>query len=135
MAKKQSVTRAERRAIRATVPDARVYVVEIKDAGADSWISRVALFAESPTAASERLRVVGLDTPARALRMPNEDVPAEAVEVATANPDACFISQLNDDGWSCWFPLPPGYVHPPQGQAAKHPELRLRPPPTPTEDP
>jgi hypothetical protein len=128
VAKKHPVTRAERRAARVVLPDARVYWVEIEDAGAQCWVSRLAFFADSPAAAKERLRAIGLW---HALDRSSSEVelPVSAAELAKAHPNEIFISQLDDDGWTRWFALPAGYVHPSQGQAAKHPELRLSPPP------
>jgi hypothetical protein len=127
MAKKRPVTRAERRAARPVVADARVYGVEITDAGAQCWTSRIIFFASSPGEATDLLRAANLYKRVISRYLRESDVAEDGQRLARENPKVLFLSQYNDDGWSGWMRLPEGYVHPPQGLATKHPELRWPP--------
>jgi hypothetical protein len=130
VAPQRPLTRAERRARRAGTPDARVYGVYITDAGAASWTSRVVFFASSPAAAEQRLREAGIFKRVRQGRglMADAEVPEDGRTLATAKPDALFLSRHDDDGWTDWIELPASHRHPSHGQAAVHPELRHLPP-------
>ncbi len=131
MPRKKPLTRAERRAARQ--PDGpHVHGLTILDAGAQGWVSWVVFFARDAEDAIQRRRTLGLHKRVeRQHPFPSEqdNIPAEARRLAEAHPDQAFMSQHNDDGWSPWFALPPNYVHPSQGRAAKYPELRLEQPP------
>ena len=128
MASRPKPTRAERRAARAEVPDARVYGVRIQDTGASSWISEVLVFAQDRDAAKDRLRAVGMYKRVITADALDKHIDAEGRQLATDNPSHVLMRQLDDDGWTRWFALLPGYVHPPQDAAAKDPSLRLEPP-------
>ncbi|MGQ0629944.1 MAG: hypothetical protein ACT4P1_02810 [Sporichthyaceae bacterium] len=125
MASKRKPTHAERRAAQPAAAGARVYGLEIEDAGADSWLSRIVYFADSSDSADERRRSLGVHNRVIKALLTDSAIPEEAHRLATMNPTASFLSQFNDDGWSPWFALPPGYEHPSQGKAAKQPALRL----------
>jgi hypothetical protein len=110
MAKREQPTRAQRRAER--TPDAGVYRIELEDPAADSWFTHLIVFCESPAAATELLKAVGLSGKVTRRYRAEADLPAEALELATASPGTFFLSQANDVGWSAWSPLPPDYELP-----------------------
>ena len=78
----------------------------------------------TPDEATELLRGANLYKRVIEGHLKESDIPEDGRRLAQKNPKVLFLSQLHDDGWTEWMRLPAGYKHPPQGLAAKHPELR-----------
>lgn len=123
MAKKRPLTRAERRAARPEVPDARVYGVEIRDAGATSWNSRIIFFASTPGEATEIMRAADLYKRVILGHLRHDEIPADGAALARQNPGALFLSQFDDEGWTAWMRLPSDYKHPSRGLAPNRPQV------------
>lgn len=124
MAKKVKPTRAQAREARALIPEAGLYGVDVKDAGAAAWIGRYLTFATSADEAKRRIRDAGFhrkDIEARwsPARMP----PGELPDVGSKDDNAWFRSRDGGAEWSSWERLPPNYRHPPQGLAAVDPSV------------
>lgn len=125
MAKAAGPSRSERRARRAAVPEARVYGLDVVDAGAGMWRSEVVYHAATAQEADERRRAAGFSK-RNSSPMPADQALADEYAFAAEQPNEMFLRR--DEGrWTPWLVLPPGYTHPPQGAAARDPEVRRLP--------
>ncbi len=125
VARAEKLTRAQRRARRATAPAEGMYGVDSKDAGADSWIGRYVLWAESVDEAKRRTREAGFhQRQITAQWSPGQTPPAGLPSELRRGDGHWYRSRLDDGGWTPWEQLPADYRHPPQGLAAKDPSLR-----------
>jgi hypothetical protein len=125
VARAEKLTRAQRRARRATVPAEGVYGIDSKDAGADSWIGRYVFWAESVDEAKRRTREAGFHQRQITAQWSPGQTPPEVLPSELHRGDGhWYRSRLDDGGWTPWEQLPADYRHPPQGLAAKDPSLR-----------
>ncbi len=125
VARADKLTRAQRRALRATVPAAGVYGVQSKDARADSWIGRYFFWAGSVDEAKRRTREAGFHQRQITAHWSPGQTPPEGLPSELHRGDGhWYRSRLDDGGWTPWEQLPADYRHPPQGLAAKDPSLR-----------
>jgi hypothetical protein len=121
----EKLTRAQRRARRATFPVSGVYGVDATDAGADSWIGRHLFWADSADAAKARTLNAGFHQKhIQAQWTPGQKPPRDAPSELQQGDVHWYRSRLEDSGWSSWERLPPDYRHPPQGLAAQDPSVR-----------
>jgi len=125
VARAGKLTRAQRRALRATVPAEGVYGVDVKDPGADSWIGRYVFWAESVDEAKRRTREAGIHQRHVTAQWSPGRTPREGLPSALSRGDGhWYRSRLDDDGWTPWEQLRADYEHPPPGPAAEDPSLR-----------
>jgi hypothetical protein len=123
--KPRRLTRAEvrerRAAAQASRPEADVYGVEVSDASAESWVSRIVFFAGSRHEAEQRLVSAQLRRGGVSVcsDLDPEEIPAEVHALALAHPQQYFRSRLHDRGWTCWEPLLPTYQHPTDARGAQ----------------
>jgi len=85
---------------------------------AQTWRSQVIVFASSPGEARATFQHAGFfkrnSAPIEA-----EKLSGDEFSFAAAQPLQVFLRRRHDFGWSRWYPLPPGYVHPPKNVAAR----------------
>jgi hypothetical protein len=125
MGRAQKLTRAERRERRAGVPVSGVYGVEVWDAGADHWLGRYVIWAESADEAKARTRDAGFHRKQiQAMWTPGQQAPSELPSNLRAGDAHWYRSRFDWGGWTAWEQLPPDYRHPPQGLAAQDPSVR-----------
>lgn len=126
MAKRPKLTREQRRERADAVGTAGVYGVDAHDAGADTWTGRrYVCFAESPSAARQRIRDAGFHKRRVTVTWTPGDAPPALLpgELGPGN-DHWYRSRLDDSGWTPWERLPADYRHPSQSLAAIDPSVR-----------
>jgi hypothetical protein len=102
-----------------------VYGVDAEDAGADSWIGRYMLWAESADEAKARTRDAGFHQRRIWATWRPEQEPPQGIPPGLQQGDVhWYRSRLDDSGWTLWERLPSDYRHPPQGLAGKDPSVR-----------
>jgi hypothetical protein len=130
MANKRRLTRAERRSRRAAEgaawPEARAYGVEVSDASAQSWVSRIVFFAASRAQAEERLAASRLRRGGvgSCSDLKPAEIPPAVWAMAEKKPDHYYRSRLDDGGWTSWEELLPTYVHPTDARGARDATVR-----------
>ena len=125
MVRAERLSRAQRRALRATAPAVGVYGVDADDAGADSWIGCYLFWAESADDARARTRDAGFHQKQIKARWSPGQEPPHGVPAELRRGDVhWYRSRLDDSGWTSWERLPPDYRNPPQDHAAKDPSVR-----------
>lgn len=85
---------------------------------AQTWESQVILFATSPDQAHATFQEAGFFK-RNSSEIDAKKLPLEDVSIAEERPGQIFLRRGHDFGWSRWYPLPPGYVHPPKSVAAR----------------
>lgn len=110
MAKQKPLSREERRARRASIPEHRVYGLIVKDAGAASWSSTVVYYANTSDEAKQRREAWGFFS-RNSSEMTPDDAMRQEYAFAADHPGEGFLSRFDDDGYSPWIKLPPGYKH------------------------
>ena len=124
MARREELTRAERRRRVAEVAAAGVYGVDVTDAGADSWLGRYLCWAQTPDDARRRVREAGLRAGQVQARWTPQHPPRNGLPAGLSPGDErWWRSRLDDRGWTPWEQLPATHRHPPQGRAATDPSL------------
>ena len=81
---------------------------------AQTWESQAIVFATSPDEARVLFEEVGFFKRNSRPIEPDKLV-GEEFASAKAQPSQVFLRRGHDFGWSRWYPLPAGYVHPPKG--------------------
>jgi hypothetical protein len=86
-----------------------VYVFQIEDADADSWLAEVAVTASKPAEAGRRIRSAGLHKK----QIGNDARPVREVSIAEVpgidrSDMGMMRRRSNDEGWTDWSPLPAG---------------------------
>jgi hypothetical protein len=108
-----------------TATAAGAYGVDIRDAGADSWIGRFVFFAESPVEARAHIRDAGFHKRQIEVEWSPRQEPREGLPDDLGPADGhWYRSRLNDCGWTPWERLPEDHRHPPPGRAAVDPSVR-----------
>ncbi|WP_336031894.1 hypothetical protein [Geodermatophilus sp. FMUSA9-8] len=118
MAQSKKLSRAEVRARRderqSQFTASRVYGLTVEDPMAQTWESQAIVFATSPDEARALFQAIGFlkrnSQPIEANKLADKEF-----TVAKAQPLQVFLRRGHDFGWSRWYPLPAGYVHPPRG--------------------
>ena len=118
MAQSKKLSRAEARARRderqARFPAARVYGLTVEDPMAQTWESQAIVFATSPDEARVLFQEAGFFK-RNSQPIEPDKLAGEEFEPTKAQPSQVFLRRRHDFGWSQWYALPTGYVHPPKG--------------------
>ena len=93
---------------------------------AQTWQSQVILFATSPEQARATFQEAGFFK-RNSSEIDAKKLAVEDVSFAEERPGQIFLRRGHDFGWSRWYPLPPGYVHPPKSVAARDASAGLLP--------
>lgn len=112
----KKLSRAEARARReerhSQFPASRVYGLTVEDPMAQTWESQAIVFATSPDEARTLLQGAGFFK-RNSQPIETDKLADEEFEVAKTEPLQVFLRRGHDFGWSRWYRLPIGYVHPP----------------------
>jgi len=110
MARKLPPTRAEIRDRNARVPSARVYGLVVTDPHAEVWLSNLAVHADSPEAADQHWRRLGLVRDYE--KLSHQQTDNEDFAIAKSRPGVVFLRRANYPGTEPWMALPDGYLWP-----------------------